>query len=101
MSAMVSSCVPALFIVPTTTVSPSSMLRLVMIPSIGDSIRTLLRLSLAFSRPASSCFIRRRWVSMLRSAELSSDWRILTCCSELSSDSLVVSPPFQSCCCRV
>ena len=43
MSAMVSSTVPALFIVPTTTVSPSSMLRRVTMPSIGDSMRTLLR----------------------------------------------------------
>ena len=43
MSAMVSSTVPALFIVPMTTVSPSSMLRRVTMPSIGDSMRTLLR----------------------------------------------------------
>ena len=44
MSAIVSSTVPALFIVPTTTISPSSMLRRVTMPSIGDSMRTLLRL---------------------------------------------------------
>ena len=43
MSAIVSSTVPALFIVPMTTVSPSSMLRRVTMPSIGDSMRTLLR----------------------------------------------------------
>ena len=43
MSATVSSTVPALFIVPMTTVSPSSMLRRVMMPLIGDSMRTLLR----------------------------------------------------------
>ena len=44
MSAIVSSTVPALFIVPMTTVSPSSMLRRVTMPVIGDSMRTLLRL---------------------------------------------------------
>ena len=43
MSAIVSSTVPALFIVPMTTVSPSSMFRLVTMPLIGDSMRTLLR----------------------------------------------------------
>ena len=43
MSASVSSTVPALFIVPTTAVSPSWMLRRVTMPSIGDSMRTLLR----------------------------------------------------------
>ena len=36
MSATVSSTVPALFIVPTTTFSPSSMLRRVTMPSNGD-----------------------------------------------------------------
>ena len=43
MSATVSSTVPALFIVPMTTVSPSSMFRFVTMPLIGDSMRTLLR----------------------------------------------------------
>ena len=43
MSASVSSTVPALFIVPITAVSPSWMLRRVTMPSIGDSMRTLLR----------------------------------------------------------
>ena len=43
MSAIVSSTVPALFIVPMTTVSPSSMFRRVTMPLIGDSMRTLLR----------------------------------------------------------
>ena len=43
MSAIVSSTVPALFIVPITTVSPSWMLRRVTMPSMGDSMRTLLR----------------------------------------------------------
>ena len=44
MSAMVSRTVPALFIVPTTTFSPSSMLRRVTMPSIGDEMITWLRL---------------------------------------------------------
>ena len=44
MSAIVNSTVPALFIVPMTTISPSSMLRRVTMPLIGDSMRTLLRL---------------------------------------------------------
>ena len=44
MSAIVSSTVPALFIVPMTTISPSSMFRRVTMPLIGDSMRTLLRL---------------------------------------------------------
>ena len=39
MSAMVSSTVPALFIVPTTTFSPTSTLRRVTMPSKGDSKR--------------------------------------------------------------
>ena len=39
-SAMVSSTVPGLFIVPMTTVSPSSMLRRVTMPSIGDVMVT-------------------------------------------------------------
>jgi hypothetical protein len=43
MSAIVSITVPGLFIVPMTTISPSSMFRRVMMPSIGDSMRTLLR----------------------------------------------------------
>ena len=43
MSAMVINTVPALFIVPMTTVSPCSMLRRVTMPSMGDSMRTLLR----------------------------------------------------------
>ena len=54
MSAMVSSTVPALFIVPMTTVSPSSMLRRVTMPAIGDSIRTLLRSNRALSAVALS-----------------------------------------------
>ena len=49
MSASVSSTVPALFIVPITTVSPSWMLRRVTMPSIGDSMRTLLRSYCALS----------------------------------------------------
>ena len=44
MSATVSSTVPALFIVPTTTFSPSSMLRRVTMPSKGDSKRACDRL---------------------------------------------------------
>jgi hypothetical protein len=40
MSAIVSSTVPALFMVPTTAVSPSSMLRRVTSPSIGDEMIT-------------------------------------------------------------
>ena len=44
MSAMVSRTVPALFIVPTTTFSPCSMLRRVTMPSIGDEMITWLRL---------------------------------------------------------
>ncbi len=44
MSAMVSITVPALFMVPMTTISPCSMFRRVTMPSMGDSIRTLLRL---------------------------------------------------------
>ena len=43
MSASVSSTVPALFMVPMTAVSPSWMLRRVTMPSMGDSMRTLLR----------------------------------------------------------
>ena len=43
MSASSSSTVPALFMVPITAVSPSCTLRRVTIPSIGDSMRTLLR----------------------------------------------------------
>ena len=39
MSAICSSTVPALFIVPMTTVSPCSMLRRTIRPSIGDSMR--------------------------------------------------------------
>ncbi len=44
MSASVISCEPALFIVPTTTFSPSSMLRRVMMPSNGASSVTCRRL---------------------------------------------------------
>ena len=44
MSAIVSSTVPALFIVPTTTFSPSSMFRRVTMPSMGDEMITWLRL---------------------------------------------------------
>ena len=43
MSASVSNTVPALFIVPITAVSPSWMFRRVTMPSMGDSMRTLLR----------------------------------------------------------
>ena len=43
MSASSNSTVPALFIVPITAVSPSWTLRRVTMPSIGDSMRTLLR----------------------------------------------------------
>jgi hypothetical protein len=78
MSATVSRTVPALFMVPTTTVSPSSMLRRVMMPVIGDSMRTLLRLYLAFSSDASSCCMRRRCVSICRSDELTSACRIFS-----------------------
>ncbi len=44
MSATVSSTVPALFIVPRTTFSPSSILRRVTMPSIGELMMTWLRL---------------------------------------------------------
>ena len=44
MSAMVSRTVPALFIVPIITFSPSSMLRRVTMPSIGESMDTWPRL---------------------------------------------------------
>ncbi len=44
MSATVSSTVPALFIVPTTTFSPSSMLRRVTMPSKGETKRACERL---------------------------------------------------------
>ena len=54
MSATCSSTVPALFMVPTTAVSPCSTLRRVMMPSIGASMRTLLRSVLAFSSVAAS-----------------------------------------------
>ena len=40
MSAIVSSTEPALFIVPSTAVSPSSMLRRVTRPSIGAEMMT-------------------------------------------------------------
>ena len=43
MSAIVSSTVPALFIVPIITISPCSTLRRVTMPSMGDSTRTLVR----------------------------------------------------------
>ncbi len=41
-SAMVASTVPWLFMVPTTTVSPSSMLRRVTTPEMGEVIVTLV-----------------------------------------------------------
>ena len=69
-------------------------------PVIGDSMRTLLRFSFAFSTVACSCVMRRRWVSICRSCEFSSAWRTFTWFSAFSSASLVVSPCFQSCCWR-
>ena len=44
MSAMVSRTVPALFIVPTMTFSPSSIFRRVIMPSMGDEMTTWLML---------------------------------------------------------
>ncbi len=58
MSAISRSTVPALFIVPIITVSPSSMLRRVTSPSIGDTIRSLVRSYRALSTFASSALIR-------------------------------------------
>ena len=58
MSAIVSSTVPALFIVPMTTVSPSSMLRRETMPSIGDSMRARLRLYCAWFSAAPSWRMR-------------------------------------------
>ena len=101
MSAMVRSTVPALFIVPTTTVSPSWMFRLVTMPSIGDSMRTLLSVYFALSSDACSCFMRSCCVSICFCAELTSASRMCSVFSARSSCSFVVSPPFQSCCWRV
>ena len=53
MSATVSSTVPALFIVPTITFSPSSMLRRVTMPSNGASKRTCDSVCWLLLRPAS------------------------------------------------
>ena len=101
MSAIVSSTVPALFIVPMTTVSPSSMLRRVTMPVIGDSIRTLLRsnrapAAVALSDSTRSTCVRRDCSCARRSAS-----RSRRSLSERSSVSRVVSPPFQRFCWRV
>ena len=72
-----------------------------MMPVIGDSMRTLLRFSLAFSTVACSCVMRRRWVSICRSCAVTSAWRIRTRFSALSRFSFGVSPPCSSCCWRV
>ena len=73
MSASVSSTVPALFIVPMTAVSPSWMMRFVTMPSIGDSIRTLLRSYCALSSVAFSCAMRRLCAAAVFSRSASED----------------------------
>src|SRR3972149_4013764 len=55
MSATVRRTVPGLFIVPTRTVSPSSMLSRLTRPSMGESRVTLLRLWRARRSAATSC----------------------------------------------
>ncbi len=52
MSATVSSTVPALFMVPTITFSPSSMLRRVTMPSNGASKRTCVSVWRLLASPA-------------------------------------------------
>ncbi len=96
MSAMVSSIVPALFIVPTTAVSPSSMFRRVTRPSIGDEMITWFMLYRVVDRLAFSCLICswRVWMSCSRAR--SSAWRTATSFCARSRDSLVVSPSFHS-----
>ena len=101
MSAMVSSTVPALFIVPMTTVSPSSMLRRVTMPVIGDSIRTLLRSNRAPAAVALSDSTRSSCVRSDCSCARRSASRSRRSLSERSSVSRVVSPPFQRFCWRV
>ena len=100
MSAIVSSTVPALFIVPTTAVSPSSMFRRVTRPSIGDEMITWFRLYLVVARLACSCLIccSRVWMSCCR-ARSSASRTVSSFCAR-SSASLVVSPSFHSSSCR-
>ncbi len=101
MSASVSSTVPALFIVPIIAVSPSWMLRRVTMPSIGDSMRTLLRSYFALSSVARSCMMRLSCAWALFSRSCREDSAVRTSFSARSSDSLVVSCCFHSVCCRV
>ena len=100
MSASVSSTVPALFIVPMTAVSPSWMLRRVTMPSIGDSMRTLLRSYLALSSPARSWLMRAACAFTCFSRSCSVDSAAFTSLSALSSASRVLSCWLHRSCCR-
>jgi len=91
MSASVRRTVPALFIVPMTAVSPSWMFRRVTMPSIGDSMRTLLRSYRALSRPARSWTIRASCPATCFSRSLSPDSAARTSLSAFSSVSRVFS----------
>ena len=71
-SAIVASTVPWLFMVPTTTVSPSSMLRRVTTPEMGEVIVTLVSSYRALSRLASSWRMRWAWVATSTSRACSS-----------------------------
>ena len=101
MSATVSSTVPALFIVPTTAVSPSWMLRRVTMPAIGDSMRTLLRSNCALASCARSCPSRTSCVRTCFSRSTRADCAILTSFSARSSASRGVSCCFHSSCWRL
>jgi hypothetical protein len=115
MSATVSSTVPGLFIVPTTTLSPSSMLRRVTMPSNGASNRDLRKLCWLLVRPAScccscssrvrtSCSRARRSLSrasssacvfssvsrVVRPASQSSSWRLRFCLARARSTSALL-----------
>ena len=75
----VSSTVPALFIVPMTTVSPSSMLRLRhdaldggLDPDFAEVVAG------ALERGVSPAAVRSCWVLMFCSCDCRSDWRILS-----------------------
>ena len=101
MSAIVSSTVPALFIVPITAFSPSSMLRRVTMPSIGESMRTWLRSYRALSRSAAFCLMRVACIVISACRVSTSRSRSRTSFSARSSASRVVSWSFQRSCCRL
>ena len=89
-SAMVSSTVPGLFMVPMMATSPSSTFRLVTMPSMGETMEVLRMASLVLFSEALACSMRCRFDCLLASAI--SNWMPAS-----SNCSLEISPSSKSC----